>query len=96
VACHGAFVNVSPALGPHQRVHTVVGPDRRAVASRAGTMGSVEADVRRRVRMADARTALVRGIGDTFGFTRVHVHAGFPLRLESAVRPVPEVFSRVG
>jgi lipoyl(octanoyl) transferase len=96
VACHGAFVNVSPALGPYQRVRTVAGPDRRGIASGAGTMGSVEADVRRRVRMADARTALVRGIGDAFGFTRVHVHAGFPLRLDPPVRPVPEVFSRVG
>jgi lipoyl(octanoyl) transferase len=86
VAWHGAFVNVSPALEPFHRVRTVpVG---------TGTMGSIEADVRRRIRPTDARTALVRGIGDAFGFARTNLHAGFPLRTEP--RPLPEVLHHVG
>lgn len=95
IASHGVFVNVSPALAPFRRIRAI--PAACATPDAAcWTMGSIEADLRRRVRMADVRTALVRGIGDAFGFPRTHVHAGFPVRFDSPVRPAPEVLSRVG
>lgn len=96
VASHGVFVNVGPALDPFRRVRTTAAVRLPRGETADGTMGSIESEVRRRVRMSDARTALVRGIGDAFGFAKTHLHAGFPLRLEAPARPSPEVFSRVG
>lgn len=95
IASHGVFVNVCPALAAYRRIRTVTGAPTSADPS-GGMMGSVEADVRRRIRMPDARTALVRGIADAFGFSRTHVHAGFPLRVDAPARTPPEVLSRVG
>lgn len=95
IASHGVFVNVCPALSAYRRVRTIAGAPAFGEPS-GGTMGSVEADVRRRIRMPDARTALVRGIADAFGFERTHVHAGFPLRVDAPPRTLPEVLSRVG
>jgi len=95
VACHGAFVNVSPALDVCQRIDTI--PPRLMADGLevAGTMGSIEADVQRRVRMPDVRTALVESFADAFAFPRMHVNAGFPIRMQSPPSQ-PEVVSRVG
>ena len=57
--------------------------------------GSIEADVQRRVRLQDVRTALVQGLADAFAFPRTHVNAGFPIRFQSPPSQ-PEVISRVG
>lgn len=89
VACHGGFVNVCPALEPFRQVH---------VASAAGagvaTMGSLEAEVRRKVRMQDARTALVEGLAAACGFPRTLIQSGFPVAIPQPA--LPGRFSRVG
>ena len=92
VVCHGAFLNVNPSIEPFQRVRSV------PVACGGGphTMGSVEADVQRRVRLQDARSSLVRHVVDTFAFPRSHIQSGFPLPVREAGRGRQEVASRVG
>lgn len=95
VACHGAFLNVCPPLDLYQRVDTI--PERMQPAGQrvGSTMGSLEADVQRRVRLQDVRTALVQGLGDACGFPRIHVNAGFPIRLQ--LPPAQQEFvTRVG
>lgn len=95
VACHGAFVNATPALDACQRIDTI--PQRSWPAGMSGpsTMGSIEADLQRRVRLQDVRTALAESLAASFGVPRMHVNAGFPIRVPS--RPQhPEVVSRVG
>lgn len=91
VVWHGGFLNVCPALALHHRVRTL------PVAARAGmrTMGSIEADVQRPVRLQDVRSALVQQMVDAFGFPRVHVQAGFPVPVGGMPRP-REVIKRVG
>lgn len=94
VACHGGFLNVCPPLDLFQRVDTI--PLRaQAGPGVPSTMGSMEADVQRRVRLQDVRTAVVQGIVDAFAFPRTHVNAGFPIRFPSPP-PQPEIVSRVG
>lgn len=80
VSWHGAFLNVSPALDTVRRVRTVPGRG----AGGGAIMGSVEADLGRRVRLPDARAALVEQVADAFGFGPPHVHAGFPLPVRDA------------
>jgi len=43
------------------------------------TMGSVEADLRRRVRLQDARTAVVRSLADSLGLSDIAIQSGLPL-----------------
>jgi len=93
VASHGVFLNIHHPADPCRRVRALGGGCGRAVP---GTMGSVEAEVRRRVRFAAARSALVRCLGDAVGCPRVNLHAGFPLRLEAPRRGAAEELSRVG
>jgi lipoyl(octanoyl) transferase len=95
VACHGAFVNAAPALDASQRIDTIPPRSWPAGTSGPSTMGSIEADVQRRVRLQDVRTALAESLAAACGVPRMHVNAGFPLRIRS--RPQhPEVVSRVG
>jgi lipoyl(octanoyl) transferase len=98
VACHGAFVNVCPALDGHQRIDTVPAALREAPGRAAApfTMGSIEADVQRRVRLQDVRTAVVQGLADAFAFPRIHINAGFPYPVRPVAPSQPEVVSRVG
>ncbi len=92
---HGAFLNVAPALDLHHRITSV----RMATAAGSTvpvTMGSVEADIQRRVRLQDARTALVDALANAFNFEAPHIHAGFPVA-PAALGPRPtEPMSRVG
>jgi len=90
VVAHGAFVNVCPDLALQRRVVTA-----RPAGAAPLTMGSLEADLRRRVRLPEARTLLVQHLAEAFACDRVHVHAGFPLPLAAGVPPA-EVVSRVG
>lgn len=97
VACHGAFVNVCPAVDLHHRIDTL--PVRQRLPggeSLPRTMGSLESDVQRRVRLQDVRTALVQSLGDAFAFPRTHINAGFPFRINAVAPNQPEVVSRVG
>jgi len=106
VACHGAFINVSSALDLHHRIDTVpprlrLGPSTAAEgpttpAAGASTMGSIEADVQRRVRLQDVRTAVVQQFADAFAFPRTHINAGFPHAIRHHATSRPEVVNRVG
>lgn len=92
---HGAFVNVSPALELFPRVTSV-----RLLSPNGGTvpvsMSSVEADIQRRVRLQDARTALVEALANAFGFDAPHIHAGFPVAPAALGPRTTEPMSRVG
>ena len=90
VAWHGGFLNVEPWGLPLHRVRSVpvaAGPGMR-------TMSTVEADVQRKVRLQDARSAVVQQVADVFGFVESHVQAGFPLPVRDPLPPEP--VSRVG
>ncbi len=75
IVWHGGFVNVCPDLSLFRRVRTV--PFAAGVPVR--TMGSVEADLRRRVRLQDARTAVVRSLADSLGLSDIAIQSGLPL-----------------
>ncbi|MEI6241179.1 MAG: hypothetical protein WCR51_12380 [Planctomycetia bacterium] len=92
VVWHGGFLNVCPALSLQHRVRSL------SVAAKAGmrTMGSIEADVQRPVRIQDVRSALVQQMVDAFAFPRVHVQAGFPLPVAGSSSRHREVAKRVG
>jgi lipoyl(octanoyl) transferase len=89
VVSHGAFVNVTVPLDLFRHVRTV------PVAA-CPTMGSIEAELRRKVRMQDVRTALVHAIGEAWGFPRVHVQAGLPCPPRGPLAIRPEALGRVG
>ena len=95
VACHGGFVNVCPALELFHRVRSAPVPrGGNASTISAATMGSVEAELRRKVRIQDARTALVEQITAAFGFPRTQIQSGFPF---VTPHPAPPEFAnRVG
>jgi lipoyl(octanoyl) transferase len=96
VACHGAFINVCPSLDLHHRIDAIPTGGRWTTAARPSTMGSIEADVQRRVRLQDARTAVVQNLADVFAFSRTHINAGFPYVIRSHAAHQPEVVNRVG
>lgn len=90
VASHGAWLNVTPPPEPGFRIRTATGSAKGAVA-----MSSVEACVQRRVRLQDARTALVEQLVDAYAFPASHIQSGFPLPVRSG-GDSREIFSRVG
>jgi lipoyl(octanoyl) transferase len=95
VVAHGGFVNVCSGLDVHHRVISA----RRMQADGSATtvtMGSVEADIQRRVRMQDARTALVEQLAEAFGFEQTHIQSGFPVARVGAGPIFPGAISRVG
>ena len=95
VVAHGGFVNVGPALEVHGRVVA----SRRAAGNGGvitATMGSVEADIQRRVRLQDARTAIIEQLADAFGFSQTHIHSGFPAAAVAAGPSLSGAVSRVG
>ena len=92
VAGHGGFVNVCPALETFHRVRSAAVP-REGEPSTMASMGSVEAELRRKVRIQDARTALVESIAAACGFQRTQIQSGFPFVMHPAP---PEYASRVG
>lgn len=95
VVCHGAFVNACPAPDLVPLVHAVPAACRTADVP-ALTMGSIEGDLQRRVRLQDVRTALVHAIAESFAFPRTLVQSGFPVPVPTAGRLRAEVASRVG
>jgi len=95
VVAHGAFVNVSPALDLHHRVTAVRLPQAEGGAKPV-SMGSIEADIQRMVRLQDARTALVQHLAEAFGFEQTHIQSGFPVVRAAAGPASPEFISRVG
>lgn len=91
VVWHGAFVNVRPELALFPRVRTL--PFAPTPSLR--TMGSIEADVQRPVRLQDVRAAIVEHVVDAFGFPRAHIQSGLPLVLPGGRRG-SEIASHVG
>ena len=92
VLWHGGFLNVNPAIDLQRRVRAV--PFAAAAGPR--TMGSVEADVQRRVRPQDARALLVEQFVDACGFPRAHVQSGLPIPLPPPGATGSQRVSRVG
>lgn len=92
VVWHGGFVNVRPDLGLFHRVRTL--PVAAAAARR--TMGSIEADVQRPVRLQDVRSALVQHVIDSFAFPQAHVQSGFPAPVDAFAARRQEIVNRVG
>jgi lipoyl(octanoyl) transferase len=92
VACHGAFVNVGTDPTVVQQVCTLREGSR---GGRPVMMGSIEADLQRRVRLQDVRSAAASELARAFACPRTHIHAGFPLAGPGLVRPSTPV-SRVG
>lgn len=90
VVWHGGYLNVERNQLPAHRVRTA--PLAATTAMR--TMSSIEADVQRRVRLQDVRSALVHHVVDAFGFSPPHIQSGLPMIISQA-RP-PEPVSRVG
>lgn len=68
VVSHGGYLNVCPSMRLLHRVRTTAD----------GPMGSIEADLQRRARPADVRSAIVQSVVDAFGFTRTNIHSGLP------------------
>ena len=83
VTWHGGFLNVTAAEMPAHRVRSV--PIAAGLGMR--TMSAVETDVQRKVRLQDARSAIVQQMVDVFGFIDAHVHAGFPLPIREPFQP---------
>jgi lipoyl(octanoyl) transferase len=93
VVRHGAFVNASPGFEPLDAVQAVPrSPFAAGLPTR--TMGSVQADLQRKVRPQDVRTALVQQVADAFGFARTSIQSGFPVPAVAA--RTMEAVSRVG
>jgi lipoyl(octanoyl) transferase len=95
VVAHGAWINVCPPLELHHRVTSLRRPMADGSLQRV-SMGSVEADIQRRVRLQDARTALVQTLADAFGFSETHIHSGFPAARAADGPTHPEIVRRVG
>jgi lipoate-protein ligase B len=75
VVWHGGFVNVCPDLGLSRQIDTVP----VATGMKKRTMGSVQAEIRRKVRLQDVRTAIVRSMVDAFGCGDVSIQSGTPV-----------------
>jgi lipoyl(octanoyl) transferase len=89
--CHGAFLNVNPAMANFHYVD-VVDP-LTAVAGQKTTMGSLFAERRRPVSLATVRAALIPNLAAAFGTQRYHLFTGHPL-LAQRPRPVREATHR--
>ena len=95
VARHGGFVNVGPSFEPLAAVRSIPdGPFAAGLPTR--TMGSLQADLQRQVRLQDVRTALARQIADGFGFTGTSIQSGFPVPVPVVEPRTPEMLTRVG
>jgi lipoyl(octanoyl) transferase len=70
VTWHGAFLNVSPALGLFRLVQT-----DPAGGTPAGSIAAERCGV---VRMATVRAVLVRHLTEAFGCDRYHLYTGHP------------------
>lgn len=94
VVSHGAWLNVTrvadTAPDITHRIRTAAVTPRGPVA-----MSCIEADVQRRVRLQDARSALVEQLVDAYAFPSSHIQSGFPLPLRQG-GDSREVFRSVG
>ena len=96
VVSHGAWLNVTRFAdtdGTSEIAHRI----RTAAVTPRGpvAMSCIEADVQRRVRLQDARSALVEQLVDAYAFPSSHIQSGFPLPLGQG-GDSREVFRSVG
>ena len=96
VVSHGAWLNVTRFAdtdGTSEIAHRI----RTAAVTPRGpvAMSCIEADVQRRVRLQDARSALVEQLVDAYAFPSSHIQSGFPLPLRQG-GDSREVFRSVG
>ena len=71
VTCHGAFINVCPAMGLFRLVET----DPQDLTR----MSSLVAERQRPVKMTTVRAELVPRLSDAFGCDRYHLYTGHPM-----------------
>jgi lipoate-protein ligase B len=86
VVSHGAFVNVCPSP-------RIMGGVRASVR---GPMGSMQAEVRRRIAPTEFRTQFVQAFGEAFGIGRLNVLSGYPVRGSRPGAARAGVVSRAG
>jgi lipoyl(octanoyl) transferase len=82
VTCHGAFLNVNPAMRPFAFVDSL--PTEVVAPGTKTTMGCLLAERRTAVRMSSVRAALVDGLARAFGTERYHLHTGHPWLVRSS------------
>jgi lipoate-protein ligase B len=75
VACHGAFINVNPAMRPFTSVDVL--PPAAAAGAKT-TMGCLLAERQAPVRMTGVRSALVEQLAAAFDSERYYLHTGHP------------------
>jgi lipoyl(octanoyl) transferase len=88
VTCHGAFLNVSPAMNPFGYIDTApIRPGRESWCEKA-TMSCLLAETGRSATMPKVRAQIVESLAEAFECERHHLHTGHPLlaRLASANR----------
>ncbi len=77
VTCHGAFLNVNPAMKHFGYVDVV--PPHFAASNNKVTFGSLLAERRRPVKMSEVRAAIIEQLSRAFDCPRYHLHTGHPL-----------------
>jgi len=90
VTCHGAFLNVNPAMARFAYVEAGVTPP--TASSARTTHSCLFAERRLPVRMTSVRAALVASFVESFSCSRYHVYSGHPLlpeRVEATRESVP-------
>ncbi|NLX57389.1 MAG: lipoyl(octanoyl) transferase [Planctomycetaceae bacterium] len=83
ITCHGAFLNVNPAMSSFQFVDVV---DPLATHNgQKSTMGSLFAERRQALSAAGVRAALIPHLAASFGTDRYHIVTGHPLLTRPAL-----------
>jgi len=82
VSWHGAFINVSPAMGLFRLIEPQFGE------TEPPKWGCLLAEQRRPIKISAVRSALVGALAEAFDCPRYHLHSGHPrlTRLEKAAR----------
>jgi lipoyl(octanoyl) transferase len=91
VTCHGAFVNVNPAMSRFALIDTIA--PEAADDGEKTTMSCLLAERRLAVRMTSFRAALVPSLATAFSCSRYHVCSGHPL-LRKRAEPSRERIAR--
>jgi lipoate-protein ligase B len=76
IACHGAFINVNPAMRRYAFVD--VFPPHPEPDTGKSVMGCLLAERQAAVRMSGVRAALVKTLAAAFGCERYHMFTGHP------------------
>ena len=91
ISYHGAFINVNPAMSTFGYVDT--NPPEAAFPDDRPTMGCLQGENGRVIRMTKVRAAVTANLASLLGGGRYHLYTGHPL-LTRAVPPHREVARR--